>query len=113
MPEQPIRGPERAYYQRLRGDYTVVASNGALTLTTSTVAFVANVVFRIRFGRDVTVALSEITDVRAQKLQRGYRYGADGRLVVTTKVGEIGFLLKDPEGWADAVRGQISASQGV
>jgi len=30
MSGQPIRDPERAYYQRLRGDYTVVASNGAL-----------------------------------------------------------------------------------
>ena len=28
-----VRGPQRAYYQRLCGDYSKVSSNGKLTLT--------------------------------------------------------------------------------
>lgn len=102
MPEQPIRGPERAYYQRLSGQYSKVASNGALTLTASEVAF------RSRIGRNITVALREITDVRTQKIRRFHIGGPDAQLVVATALGEIGFLLKDPEGWADAVRGQLA-----
>jgi hypothetical protein len=102
--EQPIRGPERAYYQRLSGDYTIAASNGALSLTSAEIAF------RTRFGRDVTVALGEVTDVRAQRFRQFHLFGADAQLVVATARGEIGFMLKDPQGWADAVRSQLPAS---
>ena len=102
VPEQAIRGPERAYYQRLSGNYSKVASTGSLTLTGSEVAF------RSRIGRDVTVALAEITEVRAQKIRRFHIGGADAQLVVATALGEIGFLLKDPDGWAYAVRKQLA-----
>jgi hypothetical protein len=100
--QPPIRGPERAYCQRLRGDYTKVASTGALTLTASELAF------HSRIGRDVTVALRDITDVRAQRIRRFHIGGADAQLVIVTALGEIGFVVKDPEGWADIVRGQLA-----
>jgi hypothetical protein len=101
MANQPVRGPERAYYQRLSGQYSKVASNGRLTLTASELAFLS------RIGRDVSVALSEVTDVRAQKIKRFHIGGADAQLVIATALGEIGFFVKDPEGWARAVRGQL------
>jgi hypothetical protein len=99
----PIRGPERAYYQRLTGEYSKVSSNGTLTLTTSELAF------RSRIGRDVTVPVRDITDVRAQKIRRFHIGGADAQLVIVTALGEIGFLLKDPEGWAGVVHGQLAS----
>jgi hypothetical protein len=36
--------------------------------------------------------------VRAQKIRRFHIGGADAQFVVATGRGEIGFLLKDPEG---------------
>jgi hypothetical protein len=99
--EPPIRGPERAYYQRLRGEFSKVASTGRLTLMTS------ELVFESRIGRDVTITLADITDVRAQKIRRFHIGGAGAQFVVATARGEIGFLLKDPEGWAEAVRGTV------
>jgi hypothetical protein len=86
-----------------------VTSTGTLTLTASELSF------RSRIGRDVTVAVSDITDVRAQKIRRSHIGGADAQLVVDTARGEIGFLLKDPEGWAEVVRGQLAPrrSQGA
>ncbi len=113
--DQAVRGPERAYYQRLRGyswhgGYTKVASNGELTLTTSAV------VFRSRIGRVVTVALHEISDVRARAIGRSVIhapiYVARTQLVVSTTLGEVGFNVKDAEGWADAVRRQHAAANG-
>jgi hypothetical protein len=101
--EQVVRGPERAYYQRLSGGFSGMASNGSLTLTGS------EVVFRSRIGRDVTVALRDITGVRAQRIKRFHIGGAGAQLVVATAQGEIGFLLEDPEGWADAVLAQLAA----
>lgn len=103
MTEPPLRGPDRAYFQRLSGDYSKVASTGTLTLTASELAFDS------RIGRDVTVALADIVDVRAQKIRRFHIGGADAQLVVQTSRGEIGFLLKDPEGWAEAVRAGLTA----
>jgi len=90
---EPIRGPERAYFQRLRGNYSKVSSTGTLTLTVSELAF------NSRIGRELTVALADITAVHTQKIKRFHIGGADAQLVVETARGQIGFLLKDPEGW--------------
>jgi hypothetical protein len=79
-----------------------VASTGTLTLTASELAV------RSRIGRDVTVAVSDITDVRAQEIRRFHIGGANAQLAVETARGEIGFLLKDPAGWAEVVRGQLA-----
>ena len=103
----PIRGPARAYYQRLSGDYTKVASTGKLTLTASELAF------RSRIGRDVTIALRDITGVRAQKIRRFHIGGTHAQLIVATAQGEIGFLLADPEGWADVVRGALAPERSA
>jgi len=99
--QEAIRGPERAYYQRLAGAYSQVASNGALTLTATEVAF------RSRIGSDVTIALRDVTGVRAQKIKRFHLGGADTQLVVATTRGEVGFLLKDPQGWVDVIQAQL------
>jgi hypothetical protein len=101
MTDQPLRGPERAYYQRLSGAYSKVASNGQLTLTASELAF------RSRIARDLSVPLGEIADVRAQEIKRFHIGGADARLVIATAAGEVGFLVKDSEEWAGAVQAQL------
>jgi hypothetical protein len=54
-----------------------------------------------------------ITDVRAQKIRRFHIGGADAQLVVVTALGEIGFILKDPEGWAEVVRGVARLSDAT
>jgi hypothetical protein len=102
--EAPLRGPERAYYQRLRGDFSKVASTGKLSLTPT------DLVFDSTIGTDVTVPLRDVLDVRDQKIGRFHIGGHDSQLVIATRSGEIGFLLSDPAGWAGAVQAQLPAS---
>jgi hypothetical protein len=47
------------------------------------------------------------TDVRAQKIRRFHIGGADAQLIVETASGQIGFLIKDREGWAEMVQGRL------
>lgn len=102
---QSLRGPERAYFQRLSGDYSKVSSNGKLTLTGT------HVVFDSRIGTDVSVPLQDVTEVRDQKIRRFHIGGHDSQLVIATRSGEIGFLLKDPAGWADAIHAQLPSAR--
>src|SRR5215469_7518311 len=81
--EQPLRGPERAYYQRLAGDYSKVSSNGKLTLT------VTHVVFNSFIGASVSVPLADVEEVRDQKIRRFHVRGHDSQLVIATRSGEI------------------------
>ena len=104
--EQSLRGPERAYYQRLAGDYSMVSSNGKLTLT------VTHVVFTSFIGASVSVPLADVAEVRDQKIRRFHVRGHDSQLVIATRSGEIGFLLADPAAWAGAIRGQLQAAEG-
>jgi hypothetical protein len=101
---QSLRGPERAYYQRLAGDYSKVSSNGKLTLT------VTHVIFNSVIGVDVSVPLQDVAEVRDQKIRRFHVGGHDSQLVIATRSGEIGFL-EDPAAWADAIRGQLPAGR--
>lgn len=101
--EPVVRGPQGAYYQRLRGEFTKVASNGTLTLTQT------QLVFQSRIGKGVTVPMADITDVRDQPIRRFHLMGHDTQLVIATQAGEIGFLLDDSAGWASTVRSQLEA----
>jgi hypothetical protein len=98
---QSLRGPERACYQRLAGDYSMVSSNGKLALT------VTHVIFNSVIGVDVSVPLQDVVEVRDQKIRRFHLVGHDSQLVIATRSGEIGFLVADPAGWAGAIRGQL------
>lgn len=102
---QSLRGPERAYYQRLTGDYSRVSSNGKLTLT------MTHVVFSSSIGAGVAVPLADVEDVRDQKIRRFHVGGHDSQLVIATQSGEIGFLVADPASWAGAIRGQLPAAE--
>jgi hypothetical protein len=84
-----------------------VSSNGKLTLT------VTHVVFSSVIGVDVSVPLQDVKEVRDQKIQRFHVIGHDSQLVLATRSGEIGFLVKDPAAWAGAIRGQLPAAGGV
>ena len=103
---QSLRGPERAYYQRLAGDYSKVSSNGKLTLTGT------HVVFDSVIGVDVAVPLQDVAEVRDQKIRRFHVAGHDSQLVIATRSGDIGFLVEDPAAWAGAIRGQLPAAGG-
>jgi len=103
---QSLRGPERAYYQRLAGDYSMVSSNGKLTLT------VTHVVFTSIIGASVSVPLADVAEVRDQKIRRFHVRGHDSQLVIATRSGEIGFLVADPAAWAGAIGGQLPAAEG-
>ncbi len=96
--EPPLRGPERAYYQRLAGEYSKVASTGRLLLTASRLAFTSSI------GRDVAVPLEAVVDARDQKIRRFHIGGHSTQLVIATATGEIGFLVSDSAAWAAAVR---------
>jgi hypothetical protein len=98
-----VRGPERAYYQRLAGDYTGVSATGRLTLTATWLSF------RPRLGVAVVVALRDVTRASEQRIRRFHVGGHHSQLVVDTRSGRIGFLLGDPAGWAEAIRGQLAA----
>jgi hypothetical protein len=98
---QPLRGPERAYFQRLAGDYPHVSSTGKLTLTGT------HLVFDSRIGADVVVSLQDVTRAMEQKIRRFHIGGHGSQLVVATRSGEIGFLLAGPADWADAINGQL------
>ena len=100
-----MRGPERAYYQRLAGDYSKVSSNGKLTLT------VTHVIFNSVIGVDVSVPLQDVVEARDQKIRRFHVRGHDSQLVIATRSGEIGFLVADPAAWAGAVQGQLPAGR--
>src|SRR5215472_6515276 len=102
---QALRGPERAYYQRLAGDYSKVSSNGKLTLT------VTHVVFTSFIGASVSVPLGDVAEVRDQKIRRFHVRGHDSQLVIATRSGEIGFLVADPAAWASAIGGQLPAGE--
>jgi hypothetical protein len=102
---QPLRGPERAYCQRLAGDYSMVSSNGKLTLSATHLSFSS------RIGVSVSVPLADVTEVRDQKIRRFHLAGHDSQLVIATRSGEIGFLVADPAGWAGAVRGQLAVAR--
>ena len=101
-----MRGPERAYYQRLAGDYAKVSSNGKLTLTAT------HVVFNSIIGASVWVPLADVAEVRDQKIRRFHVRGHDSQLVLATRSGEIGFLVADPAAWAGAIRGQLPVAEG-
>src|SRR5215472_6899655 len=103
---QALRGPERAYYQRLAGDYSKVSSNGKLTLT------VTHVVFNSVIDVDVSVPLQDVVEVRDQEIRRFHVRGHDSQLVIATRSGEIGFLVADPAAWASAIRGQLQTAEG-
>src|SRR5215469_7145367 len=102
---QALRGPERAYYQRLAGDYSKVSSNGKLTLT------MTHVIFNSVIGVDVSVPLQDVVEARDQKIRRFHVRGHDSQLVIATRSGEIGFLVADPSAWAAAVQGQLPAGR--
>lgn len=104
--EQPLRGPQRAYFQRLSGDYPKVSSTGRLTLTAT------HVVFSSVIGVSVSVPLTDVAQARDQEIRRFHVGGHDSQLVISTASGEIGFLLKDPAGWAAAIGGQLPAGGG-
>jgi hypothetical protein len=97
----PVRGPSSAYYQYFSGDFTRASKNGQLTLTTD------NVVLGGAVGKDVVVPLADITEVSDQPIRRWRLYGHDSQLIIRTAYGQIGFLLADPAGWADAIRAQL------
>ena len=104
---QALRGPERAYFQRLTGDYyTKVSSTGKLTLTAT------HVVFNSIIGASVSVPLADVAEVRDQKIRRFHVRGHDSQLVLATRSGEIGFLVADPAAWAGAIRGQLPVAEG-
>ena len=102
---QALRGPGRAYYQRLAGDYSKVSSNGKLTLT------VTHVIFNSVIDVDVSVPLQDVVEVRDQEIRRFHVRGHDSQLVIATRSGEIGFLVTDPAAWAGTVQGQLPARQ--
>ena len=104
--EQSLRGPERAYYQRLAGDYSKVSSNGKLTLTAT------HVVFNSIIGASVSVPLADVAEVRDQQIRRFHVRGHDSQLVLATRSGEIGFLVADPAAWAGAIHGQLPVAEG-
>src|SRR5262249_26355009 len=54
-----------------------------------------------------------VEEVRDQKIRRFHVGGHDSQLVIATRSGEIGFLLEDPAAWADAIRGQLPAANGL
>jgi hypothetical protein len=101
---QPLRGPARAYYQRLAGDFSKVSSNGTLTLTAT------HLIFASRIGTSLTLPLADVQEVRDQEIRRFHLFGHDSQLVIQTRSGQAGFLLKDPAGWAAAVGSQLSAA---
>ena len=101
--EQPLRGPERAYFQRLAGDYPPVSSNGRLTLTAT------HLIFTSVIGTDVSVPLRDVEAARQQQIRRFHRGGHDSQLVIATRSGQIGFLVSDPAAWAGAIRDQLPA----
>ena len=103
---QALRGPERAYYQRLAGDYSKVSSNGKLTLT------MTHLIFTSFIGASVSVPLADVAEVRDQKIRRFHVRGHDSQLVLATRSGEIGFLVADPAAWAGAIRGQLPVAEG-
>jgi hypothetical protein len=100
----PLRGPQKAYYQRLAGRHSPVSSNGKLTLTAT------DLTFRSRIGRSVTVRLPEVRQAEEQPVRRFHLGGHHSQLVITTQSGRIGFLLADPGGWARAISGQLPAA---
>ena len=102
---QALRGPERAYYQRLAGDYSMVSSNGKLTLT------VTHLIFTSFIGASVSVPLADVAEVRDQKIRRFHVRGHDSQLVIVTRSGEIGFLVADPAAWAGAIGGQLPTAE--
>jgi hypothetical protein len=102
--QQPLRGPDRAYYQRLAGDFSKVSSNGTLTLTAT------HLIFASRIGTSLTLPLADVQQVRDQEIRRFHLFGHDSQLVIQTQPGQIGFLLKDPAGWAAAIGSQLSAA---
>ena len=81
--EQSLRGPERAYYQRLAGDYSMVSSNGKLTLT------VTHVVFTSFIGASVSVPLADVAEVRDQKIRRFHVRGHDSQLDTLSSLTSI------------------------
>ena len=101
-----MRGPERAYYQRLAGDYSMVSSNGKLALT------MTHLIFTSFIGASVSVPLADVAEVRDQKIRRFHVRGHDSQLVLATRSGEIGFLVADPAAWAGAIRGQLPVAEG-
>ena len=102
---QSVRGPERAYYQRLAGDYSQVSRNGKLTLTATHVLFTSVI------GADAAVPLQDVHEVRNQKIRRFHVGGHDSQLVIATRSGEIGFLVADPAAWAGAIRDRLPAAE--
>jgi hypothetical protein len=99
--EPAIRGPARAYYQRLTGDHSKVSSTGKLLLTATQLCFDSAI------GTDVAVPLQDVVEVRDQKIRRFHVGGHDTQLVIATRSGEIGFLVADTAAWAAAVRVQL------
>jgi hypothetical protein len=102
----PLRGPQRAYYQRLTGSYSTVSSNGQLMLTAT------HVVFDAVIGTGVAVPLADVAGARDQKIRRFHLGGHDRQLVIATRSGDIGFLLKEPAAWAGAISDQLPATEG-
>jgi hypothetical protein len=103
---RPLRGPERAYFQRLSGDYPKVSSSGRLMLTATHVTFTSAI------GASVSVPLADVAQARDQKIRRFHAGGHDSQLVIATRSGELGFLLTDPAGWAAAIGGQLPPGGG-
>jgi hypothetical protein len=56
---------------------------------------------------DVVIPLQDGPRARKQIIRRFHIGGHDSQLVVTTRSGELGFLLAGPAAWADAINGQL------
>ncbi len=105
--KQSLRGPERAYYQRLAGDFSQVSSKGQPALT------VTHLTFDSVIGVDVAVPLQDVEQVPKQKIRRFHVGGHDNQLVIATRTGDIGFLVADPAAWVAAIRCQLPAAEGL
>jgi hypothetical protein len=87
---QSLRGPKRAYFQRLTGDHAQVSSNGRLTLTGT------HLVFDGRIGVDVVIPLQDVAGARDQKMRRFHIGGHDSQLVIATGPVRLVFCPQIP-----------------
>jgi hypothetical protein len=101
--EPAVRGPERASYRGSTGGYSRVSATGLIALTERTL------LFRKTTGGAVDVPLAAISGVRLSRQFTRRRFGPL-LLVVQAHLGEVVYLVSDPEGWRDAIRRAVTGS---
>ena len=99
--DRVLLGPARGNYCGGTGDFSRVANNGLLTLTT------ADLLIHPYLGHTITVPVAAITGVRVERSWNGRIVAGKQFLVVSTGHGEVGLFVPDLEGWKQAIERYI------